>query len=81
LVVENINDLAVHEMCNIELISFSFLESQLILAFCPSIVTVRKFACIFSVDCFVCPVVVNLVSKLTAMQDIVLWLDEVVPGI
>jgi len=46
LVVENINDLLVHGMSNIKLISLSFLVSQFILAFCPTTVNVRKFALI-----------------------------------
>lgn len=43
-----------------------------------------EFCSYFSIDCFVCPTVANLVAKLTAMQDIVHsfqpWLDEVGPG-
>jgi hypothetical protein len=39
-----INDLSVHGMSNMKLISFSFMASQFVLAFCPTDGTVRKFA-------------------------------------
>jgi len=70
-------------MSNIKLISLSFLAS-VYSGILPNNRHCHKICSYFSVDCFVCPIVVNLLVKRTAVQDIVhsflLWLDEVGPG-
>lgn len=60
LVVENINDLLAHGMSNIKLISLSFLTSQFILAFCPTTVTVKKFALISQLTALPAPLLLIL---------------------